>query len=258
MLKTNYENTKRIASFSQRGFWKVQALSKINKEIKNGKKDLVYIRNIITNTSRNLCEKNNLKLDIIPLLKSTNLKPLNNSHKNILKPPSIFSTEITPKYSSKNPMFSRIPFFFFPVKKVRPRTSTQKFYNSKKIEKEFNDKYELIKLYQHGLQILQNSEISGTINSYSNSKSKRNIEEIIPNIKMKQLNNNEFRQKKCSNITNNNVNKFSFNKKMINKKLKLTNDINSKINKKILYLSQIQTAGNNDSKSKMRRKFKEF
>ena len=75
---------------------------------------------------------------------------------------------------------------------------------------------------------------------------------------MKQLNNNEFRQKNSSNITNNNVNKFSFNKKMINKKLKLTNDINSKINKKILYLSQIQTAGNNDSKSKMRRKFKEF
>ena len=238
MLKTNYENTKRIASFSQRGFWKVQALSKINKEIKNGKKDLVYIRNIITNTSRNLCEKNNLKLDIIPLLKSTNLKPLNNSHKNILKPPSIFSTEITPKYSSKNPIFSRIPFFFFPVKKVRPRT--------------------LIKLYQHGLQILQNSDISGTINSNSNSKSKRNIEEIIPNIKMKQLNNNGFRQKNSSNITNNNVNKFSFNKKMINKKLKLTNDINSKINKKILYLSQIQTTGNNDSKSKMRRKFKEF
>ena len=82
MLKTNYENTKRIASLSQRGFWKVQALSKINKEIKNGKKDLVYIRNIITNTSRNLCEKNNLKLDIIPLLKSTNLKPLNNSQYN--------------------------------------------------------------------------------------------------------------------------------------------------------------------------------
>ena len=75
---------------------------------------------------------------------------------------------------------------------------------------------------------------------------------------MKQLNNNGFRQKNSSNITNNNVNKFSFNKKMINKKLKLTNDINSKINKKILYLSQIQTTGNNDSKSKMRRKFKEF
>ena len=75
---------------------------------------------------------------------------------------------------------------------------------------------------------------------------------------MKQLNNNEFRQKNSSNITNNNVNKFSFNKKMINKKLKLTNDINSKINKKILYLSQIQTTGNNDSKSKMRRNFKEF
>ena len=54
--------------------------------------------------------------DIIPLLKSTNLKPLNNSHKNILKPPSIFTTEITPKYNSKNPIFSRIPFFFFYLK----------------------------------------------------------------------------------------------------------------------------------------------
>jgi hypothetical protein len=47
MLKTNYENLKRIASATQKGFWRVQAIAKLDKEIKNGKPQYEYLKSLI-------------------------------------------------------------------------------------------------------------------------------------------------------------------------------------------------------------------
>ena len=78
MLKTNYENIKRIASSSQRGFWRVQALSKVNKEIKNGNHYYEHIKSLITvNSERDPIYRNRLELDIIPFLRPVDLKKIN-------------------------------------------------------------------------------------------------------------------------------------------------------------------------------------
>ena len=58
--------------------------------------------------------------------------------------------------------YKQIPFFFLPIKKIRPRTATEKFYNSRKIEKEFNEKYELIQLYKNSFQYIQSSDMDNS------------------------------------------------------------------------------------------------
>ena len=63
MLKTNYENIKRIASSSQKGFWRVQAIAKLDKEIRNGKTQYEYLKGLISKTNnKNNYPKSNLKL----------------------------------------------------------------------------------------------------------------------------------------------------------------------------------------------------
>ena len=199
MLKTNYENIKRIASSSQRGFWRVQALSKVNKEIKNGNHHFEHIKSLITvNSERDPIYRNRLELDIIPFLRPVDLKKINSKKKLITKP-SIFVTEVEKNYDYRNlisqiflnedeiMLYNQMPFFYLPVKKVRPRTATEKFYNSKKIEKEFNDKYELIQLYKESLQYLP--------------KSVRNNNNLnLSNIIINNNNNNNFNNESSNNV----------------------------------------------------------
>ena len=92
MLKTNYENIKRIASSSQKGFWRVQAIAKLDKEIRNGKTQYEYLKGLISKTNnKNNYPKSNLKLEIIPFLKPiSNLKQKNQKKKKTKALPFFF------------------------------------------------------------------------------------------------------------------------------------------------------------------------
>ena len=284
MLKTNYENIKRIASSSQRGFWRVQALSKVNKEIKNGNHHFEHIKSLITvNSERDPIYRNRLELDIIPFLRPVDLKKINSKKKLITKP-SIFVTEVEKNYDYRNlisqiflnedemMLYNQMPFFYLPVKKVRPRTATEKFYNSKKIEKEFNEKYELVQLYKESLQYLPNSvrnknnlNISNLIvnNNNFNIESKNKGFKFKKKIKIKTYDNN--------NKNNDDTEKFFPNikiKKLIsfgngsdintrNKKNSIRNNSNqryhisteSRTNSNLFSISPYQLNGNNESKN---------
>ena len=287
MLKTNYENIKRIASSSQRGFWRVQALSKVNKEIKNGNHYFEHIKSLITvNSERDPIYRNRLELDIIPFLRPVDLKKINSKKKLITKP-SIFVTEVEKNYDYRNlisqiflnedemMLYNQIPFFYLPIKKVRPRTATEKFYNSKKIEKEFNDKYELIQLYKESLQYLPKSVrnnnnlnlsniiINNNNNSNFTNDSSNKLFKIKKKIKIKTYDNN--------NKNNDDTEKFFPNikiKKLIsfgngsdintrNKKNSIRNNSNqryhisteSRTNSNLFSISPYQLNGNNESKN---------
>ena len=285
MLKTNYENIKRIASTSQKGFWRVQALSKVNKEIKNGNHYFEHIKSLITvNSERDPIKRNRLELEITPFLRPVNLNIIN-SKKKLLTKPTIFFTEaeVEKKFDyyrfahiflneDEMMLYNQIPFFYLPIKKVRPRTATEKFYNSKKIEKEFNDKYELVQLYKESLQYLPNSvrnknnlNISNLIvnNNNFNIESKNKGFKFKKKIKIKTYDNN--------NKNNDDTEKFFPNikiKKLIsfgngsdintrNKKNSIRNNSNqryhisteSRTNSNLFSISPYQLNGNNESKN---------
>ena len=286
MLKTNYENIKRIASSSQRGFWRVQALSKVNKEIKNGNHHFEHIKSLITvNSERDPIYRNRLELDIIPFLRPVDLKKINSKKKLITKP-SIFVTEVEKNYDYRNlisqiflnedemMLYNQMPFFYLPVKKVRPRTATEKFYNSKKIEKEFNDKYELIQLYKESLQYLPKSVrnnnnlnlsniiINNNNNNNFNNESSNNVfkfkrkiniksidniiknndnnERFLPNIKIKKLKSID------SGFDFKTRNKKYFNRNTSNQRYHISTD--TKTNSNLFSVSPYQLSGNNNSK----------
>ena len=289
MLKTNYENIKRIASSSQRGFWRVQALSKVNKEIKNGNHYYEHIKSLITvNSERDPIYRNRLELDIIPFLRPVDLKKINSKKKLITKP-SIFVTEVEKNYDYRNlisqiflnedemMLYNQMPFFYLPIKKVRPRTATEKFYNSKKIEKEFNDKYELIQLYKESLKFLPSSVrnnnnlnlsniiINNNNNSNFTNDSSNKLFKIKKKIKIKnndnnnKNNDNDNNEKFLPNIKIKNLisldsgidlksrNKKNFNKNSSNHRYHITTD--TKTNSNLFSISPYQLSGINDSKN---------
>ena len=259
MLKTNYENIKRIASSSQKGFWRVQAIAKLDKEIRNGKTQYEYLKGLISKTNnKNNYPKSNLKLEIIPFLKPiSNLKQKNQKKKKTKALPSFFVTQISPKLDFKNlngqlflnenemMIYNQMPFFFLPIKKIRPRTATEKFYNARKIEKEFNEKYELIQLYKNSFQYIQSSDMDNS--HFTNSNNKKSEEDIFPFIK---------NNKNLSSIESTENNKYNRNKIWINKGTNtninnlITSENNTKTNTHIHSISQYHTSGSNEYKGK--------
>ncbi len=259
MLTTNYENIKRIASATQKGFWRVQAIAKLDKEIKNGKPQYEYLKSLISLHPLNKKSKNNLGLEITPILQNSKIKQIHQTKK-LKNIPSFFVTEISPRLNFRNingklfqnedemMIYNQMPFFFLPIKKIRPRTATEKFYNSRKIEKEFNEKYELIQLYKQSMQYLPNNEINDENDSNSNisinSNSKRKEDEILPNIK---------KDKKINTSTqygNRNLNKKnSLNREFSSKGNNvISTDGHTKNNSNIPTISQYQISGIQDFK----------
>ena len=256
MLKTNYENIKRIASATQKGFWRVQAIAKLDKEIKNGKPQYEYLKSLISLHPRSKRGKSNLELEITPFLQNNNIKQTKETKK-LKNIPSFFVTEISPKinyeningklFQNENEMmiYNQMPFFFLPIKKIRPRTATEKFYNSRKIEKEFNEKYELIQLYKNSLQYIPNNELSDAYDSNSNissnSNNKRKNDDILPNIKKnKKINTTGFRNLNKKN---------SLNREFSSKEHKVVStDGFTKSNSNVPTISQYQLSGLHDFK----------
>ena len=256
MLKTNYENIKRIASATQKGFWRVQAIAKLDQEIKNGKPQYEYLKSLISLHPLNKKSKNNFGLQITPFLQNTKIKQINQTKK-LKNIPSFFVTEISPRLNYKNingkifqnedemMIYNQMPFFFLPIKKIRPRTATEKFYNSRKIEKEFNEKYELIQLYKNSFQYIQSSDMDNS--HFSNSNNKKSEEDIFPFIK---------NNKNLSSIESTENNKYNRNKIWINKGTNtninnlFTSENNTKTNSHIHSISQYHTSGSNEYKGK--------
>ena len=142
-------------------------------------------------------------------------------------------------------IYNQMPFFFLPIKKIRPRTATEKFYNSRKIEKEFNEKYELIQLYKNSLQYIPNNELSDAYDSNSNissnSNTKRKNDDILPNIKKnKKINTTGFRNLNKKN---------SLNREFSSKEHKVVStDGFTKSNSNVPTISQYQLSGLHDFK----------
>ena len=260
MLKTNYENIKRIASATQKGFWRVQAIAKLDQEIKNGKPQYEYLKSLISLHPLNKKSKNNFGLQITPFLQNTKIKQINQTKK-LKNVPSFFVTEISPRLNYKNingkifqnedemMIYNQMPFFFLPIKKIRPRTATEKFYNSRKIKKEFNEKYELKKKKKNSIQYLPNNELSDGNDSNSNSNisinsnSKRKEDEILPNIKKnKKINTTQF--------GNRNLNKKNYLNRELSSKGNnvLSTDGHTKSNTNVYTVSQYQLSGVQDFK----------
>lgn len=156
MLSSNYENFRRIASASQRGYWRHQAIAKLNTQISKGNKKLEYLKNILSqpfyqhslrNTQSNLLPYVTIKhidygrkKEVIKKKKKENI-PVTHFFVTELKeePKNNISNKIFSSYEECQ-LYNQINLIPFEVKRVRPRTSNKVYLNIDKIEREFSDK----------------------------------------------------------------------------------------------------------------------
>ena len=156
MLSTNYENFRRIASASQRGYWRHQAIAKLNSQISKGNTKLEYLRNILSqpfyqrslqNSQRNLLPFVTIKhidygrkRDLVKKKKKDNIKSTNFFVTELREEPkNNINYKIFNSYEECQ-LYNQINLIPFEVKRVRPRTSNKVYLNIDKIEKEFGDK----------------------------------------------------------------------------------------------------------------------
>lgn len=171
MLTTTYENVKRNANLSTKGFLKQRALAKLDKQILKGNKTLIYLRNKLSkiNFSNPFRERNNYNLNtplspfkIDHLCYSTltsRLKQITNIK--LTPPPSktLFVTEIpSPKITNykhnftlhnklfptlkEASLYNQIHLIPFQIQKKRPPLNNKKVYfNLETIQKECGIKY---------------------------------------------------------------------------------------------------------------------
>lgn len=160
MISSNYENFRRIASATQKGFWRHQAVAKLDKQIEKGNKKLLYLRNLLAKPLNTpLTYRRN---DII--LPSFTINHINFGRSNAKKKPlplkklpsteSFFVTELKEEIKEnlnykifenyhESQIYNQINLIPFDVKRARPKTSNQVYVSISKIEREFIDKLQL-------------------------------------------------------------------------------------------------------------------
>lgn len=222
MISSNYENFRRIASATQKGFWKHQAIAKLDRQIEKGNKKLLYLRNLLAKPLKSplTSRRNDIILPSFTInhidfgRTKTKKKPL--PLKNLPSTQSFFVTELKEEIKEnlnykifenyhETQIYNQINLIPFEVKRVRPRTSNQVYVSIAKIEKEFIDKLHL--------------EIDDNFDKRVKTGINRKIEHNDVFIQTdEQIEDNEFdlnrelmETQRCSTNCNTNSNLLSFN-----------------------------------------------
>jgi len=236
MICTNYKAFKTIASNSQRGFWRAQAIAKLNNRIERGQTQLIFLREKLKKTIpnyfniqiTNLTKKNKSKKKFNFPLKNNKY---NNNNNFFLT--SIFKNnndkfninKILFPYFEEREIYNQINLLPFKIKNIRPRTGSERIFNRIKIEKEINKKFDLIMREKfHNLTLNENNHINIIKNYYRNFNNINNrnlIERTTENF----INNNKY------NNDYFNRNRFMFKRKLNHIiRLSNSNDINNSNN----------------------------
>ena len=150
MLCTNYKNVNRLASARAKGFWRYQAIAKLDREIAKGKTKLMFLRNRLASQRVKDINENRLPAFTIEHYHTIQRRPISRiSLKK--KTDSFFVTELRSKteesinyriFQSEEEarLYNQIKLIPFEVKKPRPRTGAQVYVDLNSLEKEFGDK----------------------------------------------------------------------------------------------------------------------
>ncbi len=168
MICTRYNSIKNIASNTQKGFWRAQALAKLNKKIEKGQTQLIFLRDQLKKTIPNYFQLQITNLNQKNINKKKNdlyfhLKNNNNNDNFFIT--SIFKNNndkydinrILFPYIEEREIYNQINLLPFNIKNTRPRTGSERIFNRLKIEREINKKYETImKERFHNLTLNEN------------------------------------------------------------------------------------------------------
>ena len=152
MLQTNYRNLKKTLFFRNKGYWRMSALSILDKEINKGKWHFKSLRNNLSiqaqKNKKNLLQVTNYK-KISHEKTGKTVKNKNYSNKffsltQVLRNDYGLDTAVEHGFlpgffinQSEALLYNQINLLPFNIKSVRTRTNTEKYYNIQKIKEEF-------------------------------------------------------------------------------------------------------------------------
>ena len=227
MKHTNYPNLLKMIITRNKGFWRIDAISRLSKKISQGQTQLEYLKNLITRHEKQ--KKIHSFLEIYSV-KNTN-KKINQMEKARSKSSqTFFVTQIPPfnrrrLYNYNNllfmneyeeNMYSPIELHPFEIKYQRQRDENEKYFNVQELKKEIEKNYNYIRKEQ-----IKNRPFS----SFYKNKINNNNNDLFEN-EIKHTNNN-------NNIS---INNYYSNNLNMSKKRKKGYKIN--FNRKNYYNSQ--------------------
>ena len=218
MISSRYNSIKNIASNTQKGFWRAQALAKLNKKIEKGQTQLIFLRDQLKKTIPNYFQLQITNLNQKNINKKKNdlyfhLKTNNNNDNFFIT--SIFKNNndkydinrILFPYIEEREIYNQINLLPFNIKNTRPRTGSERIFNRLKIEREINKKFEnIMKERIHNLTL--NENIHNYLQRFYKSKNKSKKAQKNKNIRLFNYNEN--------NNINNNYNNINTNNNYIN------------------------------------------
>jgi len=222
MICSRYNSIKTIASNTQKGFWRAQAIAKLNKKIEKGQTQLIFLRNQLKKTIPNY-----FQLQITNLNKK-NIKQKKIDSKNKNDNDNFFITSIFKSdrekyninrilfpYIEEREIYNQINLLPFNIKNTRPRTGSERIFNRLKIEREINKKFEnIMKERIHNLTL--NENIHNYLQKFYN-KSNSNYDIINIHSKKNQKNKNiRLNYNEINNINNNNNYNINSNNNYLN------------------------------------------
>ena len=156
MLHTNYSKLLKMMIIRNRGFWRIEAISKLSKQMEQGQYQLEYLKNMITKHERSSNIHSFLQIESSKSKK----KKINIEDKARSKSSQTFFVTQTPsaygnkfkKYNNKLFMNEYEEFIYnpielhpFEIKYIRKRDENQKYYNVQEIKKEIEKNYNYIR-----------------------------------------------------------------------------------------------------------------
>jgi hypothetical protein len=156
MIHSNYKNLLNTITTRNKGFWRIEAISRLSNKIKRGHHKFEYLKNLLSRQ-----EKNNEKHSFLQI----NSAKTPNKKINLKKKPhnrasqTFFVTQIRPfkrkrKHNFNHMLFmnkdeediySPIELHPFEIKYIRKRDENQKYFNVQKLKKEIETNYNYIK-----------------------------------------------------------------------------------------------------------------
>ena len=155
-MNLNYPNLLKMIISRSRGFWRIGALSRLNKKINQGQIQLEYVKNLITITGKNNHEHSFFK---VTSLKTKNDNSNSDVHSRSKSSQTFFVTQFPPLFERRINNFNKqlfmnkkeediynpIELHPFEVKFTRYRDTNQKFFNVQEIKKEIEKNYNYIR-----------------------------------------------------------------------------------------------------------------
>ena len=211
MIHTNYPNLLKTIISRNRGFWRLDAISRLTKGINKGLTHLEYLKNLITRYGA----KNQIYsfLEINPI--KTFNKKINEvgGGRNKISQTTFFVTQIQDynrienfKYNNKiflnkyeENLYNPIELHPFEIKYIRQRNENQKYFNVQEIKKEIERNYNYIRKRQtkdRPFSSYYNNKLNQNLFGYERKNSSLNIRNYYRN------NRNMNKKRKSANTIN--------------------------------------------------------